>query len=112
MAFLRLIVLAPVAVIIVMLAMANRAPVALSFDLTGSDAQTLTVPLFVALLGAGMIGIIVGGVGCWLGQSKHRKAARQAQREAEQARAEVQRLKAMLPAANGGITDLPAAMIR
>lgn len=112
MAFLRLLILAPVAVIVVMLAMVNRAPVTLSFDLAGGTAQTLTVPLFVALLGAVMVGIILGGVGCWIGQGKHRKAARQAQRDAEQARAEVQRLKALLPAESGGAPGLPAPMIR
>ncbi|HRK24060.1 MAG TPA: LapA family protein [Beijerinckiaceae bacterium] len=92
-AFLRLLLLAPIAVVLIMLALANRTPVPLSFDIVGLEAQSVTVPLYVALLGAVMLGILIGGIACWIGQGKHRKAAREAGRAADQARAEAERLK-------------------
>mgnify|MGYP001301497908 CR=1 FL=1 len=96
-AFFRLLVLAPVGVLVVLLAVANRAPVQLALDPTGGNAFVVTVPLFVALLAAMMGGILIGGVACWLGQGKHRKAARQAAREADKARAETERLRLLAP---------------
>jgi len=108
----RLIILAPVAVVVVLLSIANRMPVQLSFDPSGGTAYTVTVPLFVAVLGAVMAGILIGGVACWFGQGKHRRAARQAQREAEVARSEVARLTAMLPQADPHASALPPTMIR
>lgn len=100
-AFLRLLILAPIAVLVILLAMANRTPVQLSLDPVGTDGMTLSVPLFVALLGAMMVGILIGGVACWIGQGKHRKAARMAAREAEQAKAETERLRLLTPTAVG-----------
>lgn len=108
----RLIILAPIAVVVVLLAIANRSLVQLSFDPSGGTAYTFTVPLFVAVLGAVMLGILVGGIACWLGQGKHRRAARQAQREAEAARAEVARLSAMIPPSDPHASALPPTMIR
>ncbi len=96
-AFFRLLILAPVAVVVVLLAVANRDPVTIALDPTGGTAFVVTVPLFVALLAAMMGGILIGGVACWLGQGKHRKAARLACREAEQAKAEAERLRMMAP---------------
>lgn len=96
-AFLRLLVLAPVGVVVILLAVANRGPVSLSLDPTGGNAYTLTLPLYIVLLAAMMAGILIGGVACWLGQGKHRKAARQAAREAERAKAESERLRLMVP---------------
>lgn len=111
----RLLFIAPVAVVVILLAMANRAPVQLSFDPVSADgAYTFTVPLFVAVLGALMIGIVIGGVAVWLGQGKHRRAARTALREAEAAKAEAERLRKLVPPAAtlGSSVDLPATMIR
>lgn len=112
--FLRLLILAPVAVLVILLAIANRTPVQLSFDPVGGDgAMAVTVPLFVALLGALMLGILIGGVVVWLGQGKHRRAARQALRDAQNAKAEADRLRQLVPvAASEGAPGLPASMIR
>lgn len=96
-AFFRLLVLAPVGIMIILLAVANRGAVSLSLDPTGGNAYTVSLPLYIALLGAMMAGIFIGGVACWLGQGKHRKAARQAAREAEAAKSESERLRLMVP---------------
>lgn len=112
-AFLRLLILAPVAVLVILLAIANRTPVQLAFDPVGADgAMTVTVPLFVAVLGALMLGILVGGISVWFGQGKHRRAARHAQREAEAAKAEVERLRLLVPAAGVSTSTLPATLNR
>lgn len=100
-AFLKLLVLIPLAAAVVLLAMANRGPVTLAIDpfVSGLPLYSFTLPLFVAILGAVMAGIIIGGIAAWFGQGKHRKAARSSRRECEKLKAEADRLKLMLPAA-------------
>lgn len=98
-AFLRLIILAPLAGLVVLLSLANRGPVTLSLDPFGGDnpALTATLPTFVAIIAAVMAGIVIGGIACWFGQGKHRKASRQHRREAEKFKSETERLRLMLP---------------
>lgn len=99
-AFLRLLILGPVAVLIVLLCLANRQPVTLSFDPFASDVPLalVSVPLFVAMLGALMLGVILGGVGTWLAQGRYRRSARVLRREKERLEADTERLRTMLPA--------------
>ena len=111
-AILRLLVLAPIAVLVVLLAVANRAPVVLSLDPMGGNVWSVTIPLFVAVLGALMVGILIGGVACWLGQGRYRRAARDKAREAQTALAENDRLRQMLPATTAVGSVLPGSMIR
>jgi len=108
----RLLILAPLAVLVVLLALANRAPVALSLDPMGGNAWTVTVPLFVAVIGALMGGILIGGVATWIGQGKHRRAARESAREAKAAQAEAERLRALVPTQASDQVVLPPTMIR
>ena len=109
----RLLFFAPIAVLIVLLALANRAPVQLSLDPMGGADWTITLPLFVAILGAAMVGILVGGIATWFGQGKHRRAARDSSREAKTAQAEVDRLRALLPADEPmSVSGLPATLNR
>ena len=101
----RLLFFAPIAVLIVLLALANRAPVQLSLDPMGGADWTITLPLFVAILG--------GGIATWFGQGKHRRAARDSSREAKTAQAEVDRLRALLPADEPmSVSGLPATLNR
>jgi hypothetical protein len=96
--FLKALVLVPVAVVAALLAVANRGPVTLSLDPFARADPTLkvTVPLFALVLGAVMVGVLLGGVGAWLAQGKHRRAARGQRREAERLRAETERLRQTL----------------
>ncbi len=68
----RLIILIPLGIILIALALANRASVLLSLDPIRPDtpAASVTVPLFVALFGALIVGIIIGGIAAWAGQGK------------------------------------------
>jgi uncharacterized integral membrane protein len=94
--FLKALILLPVAIAVVLLAVANRGPVTISFDpfSGGTPEFAATVPLYAALLVALAMGVIVGGVATWLTQAKHRRARRQTHREAQRLRAEAERLRA------------------
>lgn len=87
---LRWLFLIPLAVVLVLLAVANRAPVILSLDPFSREAPALafTVPLFVALLLAVMIGVVIGGVAAGIGRMRWRYRAKRAEREAEKLSAE------------------------
>ena len=78
----------PVAVVLIALSVANRMPVQFSLDPFSADnpALTVTLPLFALLFAALLIGLVIGGTATWLGQRRHRKAARASSREARQLR--------------------------
>jgi uncharacterized integral membrane protein len=87
---LRWLILIPLAILLVLLAIANRAPVTLSLDPFSREAPafSFTVPLFVALLLAVMIGVVIGGVAASIGRLRWRYRAKRAEREAEKLSAE------------------------
>ena len=94
-AFLKALILLPVALVAVLLAIANRGPVTLSLDPFTRDAPEIafTVPLFAVIFGAVMIGVVIGGVGSWLAQAKHRRDKRRYRREIHQLQSEAERLR-------------------
>lgn len=98
-AFFKALVLVPVALIVVLFSVANRAPVRVSFDPISRDAPAfaLDLPLFAVILAAIAVGILIGGFASWLAQGKHRKAARVNRREADKLRNEAQSLRAAVP---------------
>jgi uncharacterized integral membrane protein len=81
--FLKGLVLLPVAILVVLLAVANRDAVRLSFDPFSPEAPvfSLTLPLYAILFVAVALGIVVGGIGAWLGQGETRRKARERRRE-------------------------------
>jgi uncharacterized integral membrane protein len=95
------VILIPLAILIVMFAVANRASVPVSLDPFSSTAPALTlhVPLFLLLLIALILGVLAGGVAAWLRQSKWRRAARRLERELRVARAEAEDARRRLAAA-------------
>src|SRR5437868_14486604 len=82
-------VLVPLAVLIVLFAVANRASVVVSLDPFSAEAPAFAVaaPLFLVVLCALIFGVIVGGLAAWLRQAKWRHAARRLERELEIGRA-------------------------
>ncbi len=98
-AFLKALILVPVALAIVLFSIANRAPVRVSFDPVSRDAPLLAfdLPLFAVVLAAIAAGVLLGGLAAWLTQGKHRRAARRSRREAEALRNETQSLRAAVP---------------
>ena len=97
--FLKSLVLLPIAALVILLAVANRAPVTLSFDPFNGDAPVFSVdlPLYAILFGAVALGIVVGGVFTWLGQGRIRARARHHRREANRYEQEATRLRAYAP---------------
>jgi hypothetical protein len=89
------VVLVPLALVMVALAVANRAAVTISFDPfnPASPAYTLKAPLFVLALILLAAGVIVGGGGAWLKQSKWRRAARRLEGELSATRSEADSLR-------------------
>jgi uncharacterized integral membrane protein len=87
---LRWLVLVPLAILLVLLAVANRAPVMFSLDPFSREAPALafTLPLFVALLLAVALGVVIGGIAAGVGRLRWRFRAKKAEREAEKLSAE------------------------
>jgi uncharacterized integral membrane protein len=97
--FFKALILVPIALLVVLFSVANRAPVRVSFDPISRDAPLFAfdIPLFAVVLAAIAAGVMIGGLASWLAQGKHRKAARRNRREAETLRGEAQMLRAAVP---------------
>lgn len=76
--FVTVAILIPLAIILVALAVANRAPVAFTLDPfnPGNPGLTVNLPLFVYLFAALVLGVLIGSVATWVRQGRYRKLAR------------------------------------
>ena len=69
----------------------------------------VTVPLYLVVFAAVAIGILVGGVGAWLGQGMTRRRARDRGRQVRRLEGETERLRSRLPEeTTAGRVALPA----
>ena len=93
--YLYLIFLVPIAVILIAFSVANRHVVRLSFDPMSVETPALAVdlPLFVIIFAAIATGLVIGGIGTWFTQAKHRRLARERRREADKWRFEAEKQK-------------------
>ena len=68
----------PIAVVLIILSVANRYPVTLSLDPFNSEAPALaiTLPFFVFLFAAVMLGLLLGSMATWWRQGIYRRNAR------------------------------------
>lgn len=84
----------PLGIVLVAIALANRHPVSLVLDPFNPDQPALAVqlPLYAFLMGALVLGVILGGVATWLGQSRWRRTARVQGQRAQRFEAEADRL--------------------
>ena len=99
--YIRLIIIAVIAIILVLFVVANQHRVIVSFDpfsTTDDAAFSVEMPLFVVMIAAAMLGIVAGAAATWVAQGRHRRAARQHRIEAKHLRAETQTLKETLKA--------------
>ncbi|MGE0338245.1 MAG: lipopolysaccharide assembly protein LapA domain-containing protein [Xanthobacteraceae bacterium] len=87
---LRWLIVVPIAILLVLLAVANRGPVTVSLDPFSREAPAFvfTLPLFVVLLLAVALGVVIGGIAVGVGRLRWRVRARRAEREAEKLSAE------------------------
>src|SRR5260370_34433357 len=76
--FLKALILVPIAVFLILFAVANRQWTGVSLDPFSSEPPSLAIhlPLFLVILLALMLGVIVGAGAAWLGQRRSRQAAR------------------------------------
>ena len=92
--FLILFVVVPLAVIVVVLSVANRAPVTLQLDPLGDPPLwSLTMPLYRLIFAIFGLGALMGGIAAWIRQSKWRQMARTERAKALQMRQELERLR-------------------
>ncbi|MDQ8731908.1 lipopolysaccharide assembly protein LapA domain-containing protein [Bradyrhizobium sp. LHD-71] len=100
-------VLLPLAMVVVIFAVANRHMATVSFDPFDSTdpALSLTMPLFLVILLAAIAGVAAGGAATWFRQRRWRRAARRHEAEARAARSQlddskVSRFASPLPSSN------------
>jgi uncharacterized integral membrane protein len=93
--FLTGLILIPLGVIFIVFAVANRHLVTVSFDPFNSNDPSVgvTMPLFVVIIAIAILGVVAGGVATWFRQRHWRRAARQHEADARQARAELADLR-------------------
>jgi uncharacterized integral membrane protein len=93
--FINALVVIPLGLIFVIFAVANRHLVTLSFDPFNSTTPVVavTLPLFVVIIAVAIIGVAAGGMATWFRQGRWRRAARQHEADARQARAQLADLR-------------------
>jgi hypothetical protein len=93
-----LLILVPLAIVVIVLSVANRASVTFSLDPFGGNppALSLTAPLFVFLFATLALGVLVGGIAAWIRQGRWRSLARAERAELARTRQEVERLRQRL----------------
>ncbi len=105
--FFKWLLLVPVALIVLVFAVANRQLVNVVLDPVGlvSDGMMISAPLFAIVFLTLMTGVILGGAATWFTQGSHRRLAREAlsdaralREEARQKNEEVARLRTELAA--------------
>lgn len=104
--FVLIVVLAPLAIVMIALAVANRGPVAFTLDPfnPGNPALTLQMPLFFLMFAALAAGLLIGSMVTWLKQGRYRRMARHRDLEVKAAHARETR-----PAAAGVALPKPSA---
>lgn len=95
---LKAVILVPIALIVVIFAVANRHISTISFDPFNSEAPAfaLSAPLFLIILLMVMLGVLIGGIAAWMAQGSVRSAPRHAKTDAEQLRRELQETRLQL----------------
>jgi uncharacterized integral membrane protein len=110
-----IVVLVPLAIVIVAFAVANRQWVTISFDPLNPAQPLYSIPtwLFVPILGALILGVVIGGAASWSGQGRWRTAARKLEREIQVLRSKVSAYEAMTGSQSPvGPTHEPPARLR
>jgi uncharacterized integral membrane protein len=84
----------PIGIILVAIAVSNRQPVALILDPFRPETPALSIelPFYIYLMAALVVGVVLGGVATWMGQSRWRQTARTQGRRAARWQAEADRL--------------------
>jgi uncharacterized integral membrane protein len=95
--FLRIVIFALAALVLLLFAFANRHFVIVSFDPFASRdnaAFSISGPLFAVVIVSAMLGVVAGAFVTWLSQGRHRRASRHYRVEADKWRGQAEALKA------------------
>jgi uncharacterized integral membrane protein len=94
--FFTAMIVIPLGLLFVVFAVANRHFVTVSFDPfnTRDPSVGVTMPLFAVVIVVAILGVVAGGTATWFRQRHWRRAARQSEAEARQARAQLAELRA------------------
>ena len=108
--FLTALVVVPLGLLFIVFAVANRHWVTVSFDPFNSTdpSVAVTLPLFVVIIAVAIVGVIAGGCATWFRQRHWRRAARQHEADARQARAQLAGWRAGAMAPQAGPQHFPA----
>jgi uncharacterized integral membrane protein len=108
--FFTAVVVIPLGVIFVVFAVANRHFVTVSFDPFNPADPSVSVrlPLFIVIIAMAMIGVVAGSSMTWFRQRRWRRAARQHEADARQARAQLADLHAAAVVQRGSVPAFPA----
>jgi NADH:ubiquinone oxidoreductase subunit 3 (subunit A) len=95
---LKLVIFIPVAIVLIVLSVANRHVVTLALNpfRPEDNLLSLSLPFFVFLFLALLIGVVVGSFATWLTQGRYRKRARDEAQEARKWRDEAGRQRNQL----------------
>lgn len=104
----NLLVLVPLAIILVVLCVANRQAVTLALNPFKSDdaVMSFSAPFFVFIFLSLILGVVLGSLVTWFSQGKYRKRARTEAKEAVRWHDEANRHKA---AANAVVVSAPTS---
>ena len=88
----------PLAIIVAAIAVANRKEVLLSFDPFNAAAPAIAfeVRLYIVVLGAALVGLILGGWSSYLAQAPVRRAARASELKIKQLEREIEVQQAII----------------
>lgn len=88
----------PLAIVVAAIAVANRKAVLLSFDPFNAAAPAIAfpVPLYLVVLGAALVGLILGGWSSYLAQAPARRAARATEQKVKQLEREIEVQQAII----------------
>lgn len=102
------IILVPLAILVVLFAVANRQWVTVSLDPFSREAPAFaaSLPLFLVILGSLAVGVLIGGMAVTWGKMKWRMAAQRAERDMARLKDETERVKADYFSGGRGLTRM------
>jgi uncharacterized integral membrane protein len=109
--FFNAVVLILLGAIFIVFAVANRHLVTVSFDPFNSVDPSVAirgVPLFIVMIAMATIGVMAGSSMTWFRQRRWRRAARQNEADARQARAQLADLRAAADGQRSSVPPFPA----
>jgi len=111
MRYIRYAILAVIAVCLITVALANRDPVTLNLlpadlSLMLGFGRSVSLPLFIVILGSVIGGVLLGFVWEWIREHKHRAEAAQERAQKEALAREFERIRTANPAATDDVIAL------